>query len=323
MQALSTAFRRLAGLWRGVCLAFAPAGLALLLAAACQTQSRPESVQPDAPAASFQRGAGQFTFSEWAGPPITVWTYAPEGEDLSRLPIVVVMHGVGRDGDRYRDDWIETAKAQKLIVLAPTFSADAFPKAAGYNLGNVLDEKTGGRNDEAVWSFSAIDPLFQDAVRRIGGKQTSYALYGHSAGAQFVHRYLYYKPDSLAGLFVVANAGWYTMPDFKVTYPYGLAGSTLEPQQLDRALGRNVLVLLGDSDTDEIDPNLRRTPEAMAQGPHRFARGQSFFAAASKAASERGVPFGWRTLNVPGANHSDALMAPSAAALIRDWDASR
>lgn len=271
----------------------------------------------------FARGAGQFVFRDWAGPPLPVWTYAPEDKPLAGLPVVVVMHGVKRDGDRYRDEWIEIARKHDLIILAPTFSDADFPNAAGYNFGNVRDAETGAPVDERLWSFSAIDPLVAEAVNRMGGAQTSYVLFGHSAGAQFVHRYLYFKADTRANLFIIANAGWYTMPDFATAFPYGLAESTLERARLECALQKNVVVLLGDKDIDEADPNLRRTPEAMMQGGHRFARGQTFFSAAKNQAAALGVAFGWRQLTVPGAHHSDALMASAAAALIRGHDAMR
>lgn len=296
--------------------------IALALLAACQTAPARAAPQAEA-AAAFARGPGHFTFADWAGPPVNVWTYAPETGDLAALPVVVVMHGVDRDGDRYRDEWIAAARTHNLIVLAPSFSDAAFPKAAGYNIGNVFDDKTGARNAKADWSFSAIDPIFEAAVKRLGGKQASYTLYGHSAGAQFVHRYLYFMATTRADLFIVANAGWYTMPDFGQAFPYGLGDSTLDRLSLDRALGRKVTVLLGDRDTDAADPNLRRTPEALAQGPHRFARGHAFFEAAQSEAAKAGVDFEWRQVDVPGAHHSNGLMAPAAAALISEQTTGR
>lgn len=301
----------------------AGAGLLIALLAACQAPPNPAASQAVSAPHAFARGAGQFVFRDWAGPPVPVWTYAPEDKPLADLPVVVVMHGVKRDGDRYRDEWMEAAREHDLIILAPSFSDADFPNAAGYNIGNIREAETGAQIDERLWSFSAVDPLVAEAVGRIGGAQTSYVLYGHSAGAQFVHRYLYFKADTRADLFIVANAGWYTLPDFGPTFPYGLGGSALDPARLNAALQRNVVVLLGDRDTDETDPNLRRTPEAMAQGRHRFARGESFFETANDQAQALGVAFGWRQITVPGAHHSNAMMAPATAALIRDHEANR
>jgi len=303
--------------------ALAGAGLSIGLLAACPGSQNPSDSREASAPYAFARGAGHFVFSDWVGPPLPVWTYAPEDKPLADLPVVVVMHGVKRDGDRYRDEWMQAAREHDLIVLAPTFSDADFPQAAGYNIGNIRDPETGAWTDERLWSFSAIDPLVADAVKRIGGAQTSYVLYGHSAGAQFVHRYLYFKAETRADLFIVANAGWYTMPDFGTPFPYGLAESTLDTAHLDCALQRNVVVLLGSKDIDEADPNLRSTPEAMMQGRHRLARGQSFFRTARDQAAAIGAAFNWRQLNVPGAHHSNTLMSSAAALLVRDHDAIR
>ena len=77
-----------------------------------------------------------------------------------------------------------------------------------------------------------------------------------------------------------------------------------------------VTVLLGDQDTDENQSSLRKTPEAMAQGPHRFARGHTFYQVASEHAAAMGEPFAWQLDTVPGAHHSNALMTPAAAEIL-------
>ena len=71
----------------------------------------------------------------------------------------------------------------------------------------------------------------------------------------------------------MANAGWYTMPDWSVEYPYGLKGTPATPENVGARLAQRLLVLLGTADVDPNHASLSRTPESMAQGPHRFARG--------------------------------------------------
>jgi hypothetical protein len=77
-----------------------------------------------------------------------------------------------------------------------------------------------------------------------------------------------------------------------------------------------VTVLLGDADTLTRQENLRQSPEAYAQGPHRLARGHAFFESARKAAATLDVPFNWQRVTVPGADHDNAKMAPEAARLL-------
>ena len=260
-------------------------------------------------------GTYRFSFSDWAGPDLPVWLHLPSAVDLRQAPIAVVMHGAGRDADRYMRQWVPHAESHGVIVVAPKFSKRVFPGALRYNLGHVFDED-GNVREEADWSFSAIEPLF-DAVRTsVGNTNSEYAMYGHSGGSQFVHRYLYYKPNARASRYVLANAGWYTFPDFDIEYPYGLSDSGIDADALRRALAKDVIVLLGTEDNDPDHRSLRRTPEALAQGPHRFARGQRFFAAAAETAERNGWPFGWRLQVVEGVAHSNRGMAAAAIDLV-------
>jgi hypothetical protein len=98
-----------------------------------------------------------YTFKEWAGPPIRVWFHLPT-QFTPDSPIVFVMHGVGRDADRYYAEWRDYAEQYQFALLVPEFSQRDFPKAAGYNLGNVFDTE-GHVNPDTLWSFSALDPM--------------------------------------------------------------------------------------------------------------------------------------------------------------------
>jgi poly(3-hydroxybutyrate) depolymerase len=226
-------------------------------------------------------------------------------------PVVFVMHGVQRNADEYRDQWHDLAIEHDFLLVVPEFSDGDFPKSEAYNLGNIFDDQ-GNRRPESAWSFSAIEPIFDAVRKRFGMTATGYAIYGHSAGAQFVHRFLFHVPEARVTRAVAANAGWYTMPDFDIAYPYGLQGSAVTREMLGKALQLPLTVLLGEEDTDPEHKSLRRTPEALAQGPHRFARGKAFYATGQAAARQLGVAFTWRLDTVPGADHDNRLMAPAA-----------
>ena len=226
-------------------------------------------------------------------------------------PVVFVMHGMKRNADEYRDQWHDLAEEHDFLLVVPEFSDRDFPESEGYNLGNRFDG-AGELRPVAQWSFSAIEPIFDEVKRRFGMTAARYALYGHSAGAQFVHRFLYFVPDARVARAVAANAGWYTMPDPDVDFPYGLRDSGVSPDMLAKTLRLPLTILLGEEDTDPDHPSLNRDPAAMAQGPYRFARGQAFHATAEAAARRLGVPLAWRLDTVPGADHDNRLMAPAA-----------
>lgn len=261
-------------------------------------------------------GRDSFVFSAWNGPDIPVWTYVPAGVDRRSAPIAFVMHGAKRDPERYREQWIEQANEGRYVIVAPEFSREAFPGSQNYNLGGAIDRKTGKWREEDLWSFSAIEPIFDEIVARLDGKQTGYAIYGHSAGSQFVHRYLFFKPDARVTRYLAANAGWYTFADPEFDFPFGLGGLPVDGEALRDALGKDVVVLLGDQDTDPEHASLNRSEGAMRQGPHRLARGKAFFAAAREIARKNGWEFGWSLQTVDGVAHSNGGMAVAAGRLV-------
>jgi hypothetical protein len=264
----------------------------------------------------LETGRRTFTFTNWGGPGLPVWTYVPSGIDKATAPIAFIMHGAGRDPQRYRDEWISGADKGGFIVIAPEFSDEDFPGPRSYNWGGVFGAETGEPRVRALWTFSAIEPMFDEVVARLGGGQTEYTLYGHSAGSQFVHRFMFFQPDARVKRFIPANAGWYTFPDLTVPFPFGLDGTVTSEDQLRAVLAKDVVVLLGDRDNDTEHSSLNRSAGAMAQGPHRFARGQAFYAAAEQLAASKGWEFGWSLRVVDGVAHSNGGMARGAYDLI-------
>lgn len=111
---------------------------------------------------------------------------------------------------------------------------------------------------------------------------------------------------------MAANAGWRTLPSADVEFPCGLKGAPAGEVSPAVLVQLPLVVLLGTADIDPSQVHLRRTPEAMAQGRHRFARGQNFFATGKKRAEELKVPFGWQLITAPGVGHQDSGMSAYA-----------
>lgn len=265
---------------------------------------------------AMETGKGRFDFSGWQGPAIPVWTYVPAGIDPRTAPIAIILHGANRNPDSYRDAWVGGADKEGFIVVAPGFSPEDFPGSRAYNMGGVFDG-AGQPLPRNNWTFSVIEPLFDEVVARLGGNQTDYTIYGHSAGSQFVHRFLFFMPEARAKRFLAANAGWYTFADRSIAFPFGLDGTPINDARLQAALAKDVVILLGDKDNDSRHRLLNRSREAMSQGRHRFARGQAFYESARKLAEENGWEFGWRLRVVEGVAHSNSGIARGASDLVR------
>ena len=247
---------------------------------------------------------------------MTVYTYLPKALPAQSARIVFVMHGVGKNARGYRDAWIEPADRYGLLVIAPLFDREQWGRG-GYSYASIV--APGGKfQDASLWSYSVIEHLFDAIKAATGNAGPRYWLYGHSEGGQFVHRLVMLLPEARYERAVGANAGWYMMPAFDVTYPYGLAGSPVTRDSLAKSLGREFVILLGDLDRDPNHFQLRRTPQAMAQGANRYERGETFFKEARGRAAELGVPFAWRIQGVPGAGHQNSRMSRPAAAILME-----
>ena len=271
-------------------------------------------------AAAFAAGdVSRFMFDGWDGPAIPVWAYVPSDADVKSAPILFVMHGASRNPARYLLEWAPLAEQAGIVVVAPEFARRHFSGARGYNRGNV-SRKSGGDYipiPEPQWSFSAIEPLFDHVLAALDSEQSGYTLYGHSAGAQFVHRFLYYKPEARAKRFLAANAGWYTTPEPDVEYPFGLRNAEVSEDARVLALRKPLLLLLGDRDVNMSSRSLSKTEGAMRQGEHRYNRGVYFFKAALAQAERDGLELGWRVKRVADVGHSNSGMARAAVAFVR------
>ena len=262
-------------------------------------------------------GTGQFVFRDERGDPdrpVTVWYNRPEGV-MSDFPLVFILHGMGRNADGYRDAWVGHSNRSGFVLLAPEFSKEHFPGGKRYNLGFMFSED-GEPISERLWTFSAIEHLFDFVTSSMEHPAEQYSIYGHSAGGQFVHRFLYFKPKARVCAAVSANSGWYTMPTFAIPFPGGLKDSGVTPEQLGKVFARRHVLLLGTADSDPDHPGLSRSDEAMAQGRYRFERGQTFYRAAKAEAKRLGVSLAWELETVPGVGHNNAWMAPAAVAAL-------
>ena len=265
-------------------------------------------------------GAGIFLFDDpktETGKTLRVFYYRPKGFG-PETPILFVMHGVKRNADEYRDNWVDLAERYGLLIVAPEFSNENFPKSWAYNLGNVVRRGAGGTLEptaENDWSFRIIDRIFDRVRQATGSARTTFSIFGHSAGAQFVHRYMTFTGGPKVDLAIAANAGWYTLPTEIETFPYGLGHTGLPPSKLKEALAKKVVILLGEADVVQ-DKNFRKTPEAMRQGATRLDRGKYYFAAAKRMSETLHAPFNWRLVLVPRVGHDNAKMAGTAAQIV-------
>lgn len=262
----------------------------------------------------IHRGKNSFIFKNTqskSAPEIKVWTYKPTRYS-GNSKILFVMHGNKRNGDVYRDQWSDIAEKNNVLLIVPEFSRKYFPKDDNYNMGNMFKmdstENLLTKNPKNEWSYSVIEPLFDYVKSITGNTSQNYSIYGHSAGSQFVHRFLFFIPEARIYKAVCANAGWYTFPDTLQIFPYGLKGTNATLEDIRDTFSKSVTVLLGTADTITTSASLRRTPEAMLQGKYRFERGQNFYKFCMSKAEEMNVKFNWQLQFAPNVGHKNNQM---------------
>lgn len=267
----------------------------------------------------FTTGSGFFEYTSFNEKVIRVFYHIPSNS-TTNTNMLFVFHGNGRNAKDYRDAMVSKANQYGFIVITPEFSTGNFPGGDAYNLGNVFVD---GDNPspstllpEEEWTFSVIEPLYDFVKERLNNTSLKYHIFGHSAGGQFAHRFVMFKPEGRYDKIVASASGWYTVTDLNTTYPYGLMRSPLETISLQSLFEKKMMIQVGNLDNDPNAAGLRHNEYADAQGFNRFDRAKYFFDKASQLASSVDVQSLWELHINEGANHDYEVASLYAAELI-------
>ncbi len=265
------------------------------------------------------KGTADITFNSYTplqNKPIQLFYHIPANA-TNQTPILLVFHGTDRNARYSRDVMINNANQFGFIIIAPEFTDQHFPTADSYNLGNVFvdgdNPSSSSLNPESVWTFSVVDPIFEFMKEKIGSSMTTYDIFGHSAGAQFVHRFLLFKPLAKANRFVAAAAGWYTLFNKTIDFPYGTKKSPAELSSYQNLFNKKVFILVGDQDIDPNSDALRHNEIVDKQGLNRFERAQYFYIKSREEANNLSAAFNWKYYPLKGVDHNFEATSNAAA----------
>lgn len=248
-----------------------------------------------------------------------IYFYVPENISIS-ADIIFIFHGNARNAIDYRNALIEKADSLNFIILAPEFSEKNFPGGDGYNLGNVFvdgdNPSEESLNPEIDWTFSLVEPIFESFLELSGVKSTSYNIIGHSAGGQFAHRLMFFKPYGRYNKIITSAPGWYTCVDFDVSFPYGFLKSPLEKINLKNTFDVDLTIQVGSLDNNPNDNNLRHNSIVDIQGLNRLERAYYFFGQANSLSSQLNHNFNWNLIINDGATHDYRQALDNAVKLI-------
>lgn len=228
-------------------------------------------------------------------PVLSYYLYRPAGHaDSGRL--LVSVHGVSRNALEHIEAFRELADRHRVMLVAPVFSAEVF-----------RDYQRLGREGMGPRADLALIRVLNELTLAMGIDTSRLDLFGFSGGAQFAHRFAYVHGQRVRRV-VLGAAGWFTMPDPAVAYPYGIrTANQLNGVRLSAVAFARLptLVLVGGMDDREDDDELNRARLIREQqGRHRVERARSWTDAMNGFAQRRGLPPCVEMRVLPGVGHS-------------------
>ena len=252
------------------------------------------------------------TFSYWDKPDSQIYYSIPESID-ENTKIIFIMHGASRGAEKYLNDWLPLVKNRNAVLIAPEFSKESYPE---YVYLMMSTERGKLLKDQSLYLTDSLGLFFDYFKAKLKLSTSTFRLYGHSGGSQFVHRYLLMSDMPKIKKAVVANAGWYTfLGGWK--FPYGIkeTPSKLSSDNLRRFLKMKLSVFIGSKDT-EITSSVNQSKGANKQGANRFQRANNFFISSSDVAKKHDLEFNWNYKIIKGVGHSNSKMSLAAAEVL-------
>jgi len=274
---------------RRLCIA---AAAALVPGAACVDASPPSTRE-----ATVEHVLAHSTILRWAlrTDPSQEYLVYVSSRAARGAPILVTVHGVSRNVEEHAALFAPYAEEHGVVLIAPFFTPE---RNEGYQ--RLSEEGAAQRAD------LALDAIVNEVAAATGADGSRFRLFGFSGGAQFAHRYALAHPQRVIRA-AIGAAGWYTFPDVRTPYPYGL-GASPERGKLRfdpaRFLRVPIAVFVGEGDTTGGE-NFRRDEIVDAQqGITRRERGQRWVEAMNQAAKKRGLAPPASYQEVAGIEHS-------------------
>lgn len=212
---------------------------------------------------------------------VPVYTYIPSNYNCSS-PLFIVIHGADRNVPSYRDVFIPLAEKYNAIIAAPEFITRK------YNIGG---------NSESTWNFKNATRLFNSILDAFDNPR--FALIGHSAGAQFISRYITIETDFSEGAsaIIAANAGSYAFPNSDWKWPYGY--ENVNPIIFTFPL----TIYLGKNDTKK-SKILDKSINAELEGKNRLSRGRNYYHYCVNLTRKNNWTMNWQKIEVDDIGHS-------------------
>jgi pimeloyl-ACP methyl ester carboxylesterase len=239
--------------------------------------------------------------------------------------ILVLVHGTpAKDvsaeatAHYYLANWLDFAEKEDCILIAPAFNQENFSSRKGdHALGGYR-----GLFGRDIGADAWVLRLVQAHQRAFGSPDKRFYLYGHSAGGQFVGRFLVTHPDVIKKA-VISSAATYPQPNPAVAWPFGMgelhtdiewAADTInrvdvipDEQKWLAATQIPLTVIVGLNDTSELPPFPGQT------GKNRFTIGRNWVRDMADLAAANNLESRFQVEIIPGKGHSMSGLIPYVA----------
>ena len=194
----------------------------------------------------FRQMSRMTAYASGRHPGLAYYVYLPGNyggpDQPERYRLLVLMHGIERSAEAYRDQFRQLAREHDLAVMAPLFPADStdLTQMNDYDLA---------RPRRPRYDLALLD-LVGEMGERFPVDTRRFALFGFSAGGQFAHRFLYLHPERLSAVSIGAPSQA-TYPDESQAWPEGWGGTEAlfgRRPELKAFGGLKIQIVVGDQD---------------------------------------------------------------------------
>jgi len=253
----------------------------------------------------------QTTFAYWNKPDVEIFYLTPKKIDIN-TQILFVIHGNNRNAEDYISAWIPFIENKNIIVVAPKFDKKNFRYF--FLLESATSSGEINKNSDEYINKS-ISLFFNFFKSKYSLDTNKYKMFGHSAGAQFTHRYMLLSDDRRISNAVIANAGWYTFLNGE-NFPYGIKNTPIDisNDHIKWFMSNKASLLIGNNDT-KLN-NVNSSKGAMRQGITRVDRANTYFKSLVNISDNNNIPFRWSFKVIDGVSHDYTKMTTEAAKIL-------
>jgi pimeloyl-ACP methyl ester carboxylesterase len=253
----------------------------------------------------------QTTYAYWDKPDVEIFYITPNKIDKD-TQLLFIIHGNSRNAEDYISAWIPYISNKNIIVVAPQFNKNSF------RYFFLLESATSSgkiNNNPDNYINKSISSFFNFFQSKFSLSTNKYKMFGHSAGAQFTHRYMLLSNDKRISSAVIANAGWYTFLNGN-NFPYGIKNSPIDisSDHIKWFMSNKTSLLIGNNDINLKSVNSSKG--AQRQGITRVDRANSYFNSLINISDNNNIPFRWSYKVVDKADHDYLKMTPVAAKIL-------